>query len=159
MFTSPSCAEGLQEWTEQLYCETSAISPLRLQLPQEWLPLAFGTQIGASSEPSLGKTGLIKQKRDRRFTGTKYGLKEKPLFRADNSFSFSLHLSLGEEVPQETLLSQHNSLVLHPQPKAKLLAFLISNSQNTNYSNYLDNPHASFPDYSNKKKISPLAQK
>lgn len=159
MFSSPSCAEGLQERTGQLCRETSAISPLGLQPPQERLPLAFGTQTGASSEPSLEKTSLITQKRDRRFARTKYGFKEKPLLRADSSFSSLPHLHPGEEVPEETPLSRHVSLDLHPHPKAKPLASPILNSQNTNYSNYLDNPHASFPDHSNKKKISPLAQR
>lgn len=79
MFASPSCAEGLQEWTGQLCCEAAAISPLGLQLPQKRLLLVFSTQMGASSEPSLEKTALIKQKRDRSFTGTKYNFKEIPL--------------------------------------------------------------------------------
>lgn len=134
-------------------------SLLGLQLLQEWLPPVFGTQIRASSELSLEKTGLIKQKKDRSFTRTKCGLKEKPLLRAGNGFSFSLHLRLGEKVPEETLLSRLVSLVLRPHPKANLFAFPILNLQNTNYSNYLNNPHASLPDHSNKKQISPLAQR
>lgn len=100
MFASSSCAGGgLQEQTGGFAVRPPLFPLLCSGHHKNGSLLAFGTQMGASSEHRLEKI-ILQRRGDRWLSKNKHGFKQKPFSRTEDGFPSSPHLLLAGSYEQ-----------------------------------------------------------